>query len=55
MTSHSRYAFVLALLAGVGFLAIETADAKNSRLNIGQNRAAHPAPESPEGEAEDTP
>ena len=36
MTSHSRYAFVLALLAGVGFLAIETADAKNSRLNVGQ-------------------
>ena len=36
MTSHSRYAFVLALLAGVGFLAIETAEAKKSGLNIGQ-------------------
>jgi hypothetical protein len=36
MTSHSRSAFVLALLAGVGFLAIETAEAKKSGLNIGQ-------------------
>jgi hypothetical protein len=36
MTSHSRYAFVLALLAGVGFLAIETAEAKKSGLNFGQ-------------------
>ena len=36
MTSHSRYAFVLALLAGVGFLAIETAEAKKSGLNVGQ-------------------
>jgi hypothetical protein len=36
MTSHSRYAFVLALLAGVIFLAIETAEAKKSGLNIGQ-------------------
>ena len=53
MTSHSRYAFVLALLAGVGFLAIETAEAKKSRPEYRSNRAAHPAPESPEGEAED--
>jgi hypothetical protein len=36
MTNHSQYAFVLALLAGVGFLAVETAEAENSRLNVGQ-------------------
>jgi hypothetical protein len=38
MTSHSRYAFVLALLAGVGFLAIETAEAKKSGLISAKSR-----------------
>jgi hypothetical protein len=36
MTSHSRYTFVLALLASVCLLAIETADAKKSGLKVGQ-------------------
>jgi hypothetical protein len=34
MTNHSRYAFVLALLAGVGFLEVETAHAERPGVNF---------------------